>query len=80
LIPEMLDRTSVLPITSSESRKATSTKPRFAPVVGRATTFKERDNPTEGAGKNDQSALEDRVVQRHPESGDKRTRGINIRT
>ena len=28
----------------------------------------------------DQSALNDREVQRHPESGDERTRRMNIRT
>jgi len=42
-------------------------------VVSRATTFKERDDPTGGAGMKDQSAFDDREVQRHPESGDKST-------
>ena len=38
------------------------------------------DDPTGGAGMMDQSALNDRKVQRHPESGVKSTRRINIRT
>ena len=55
-------------------------------------TFKERDDyprtniliyddPTGGAGMQDQSALNDREVQRHRESGDKHAYGrIDIRT
>jgi len=41
-------------------------------------TFKERDNPTGDAGMMDQSALNDREVQRHPESGDKCTQRAGI--
>jgi len=38
------------------------------------------NDPTGGAGMRDQSALNDREVQRHPESRDKCTRTINIHT
>jgi len=38
--------------------------------VGRATTFKEQDDPTGGGRMKDLSALNNREVQRHPESED----------
>jgi hypothetical protein len=42
-------------------------------VVGRATMFKERDDPTSDAGMKDQSALNDRKVQWDPGSREKRS-------
>ena len=74
---------TILPFYNSNWRKY---------VVGRATTFKRRDDPTEisiliyndptgGARMMDQSALNDSKLQRDPESGDKHTQQrIKIRT
>jgi len=93
LILDILRRTAGMPITYSESRKVTSTKPRYRHrvlpfrltntpatilpsyntnlrryVIGEATTFKERDNPTGDDRMKDQSTLNNRKVQRDPES------------
>jgi len=114
LIPEMLNRSPGIPITWSESRKATSTKPRFrapshAVQVDKCTSYditklqykseeisRQQSNNTLYRGMTlpeqkssytmtlsevpewRQSALNDREVQRHPESDDKCTQRAGI--